>query len=118
MYLKNTEPYIKEAFTQQLLYMLISLHIPFRTAENLQFRHFVRMLSNKAMIPSATYIHQQLENQVQFIKEHILNDLPTGAKISLTIDYWSSPHCLAFMAINGYFIDKDWQYCEVLLGFK
>ena len=35
MYLKNTEPYIKEAFTQQLLYMLISLHIPFRTAENL-----------------------------------------------------------------------------------
>ena len=86
MYLKNTEPYIKEAFTQQLLHMLILLHIPFRTAENLQFRRLVRMLSDEAMIPSTTYIYQQLENQVQFIKEHILDDLPTGAKISLVID--------------------------------
>ena len=76
------------------------------------------MLSDEAMIPSATYIHQQLENRVQFIEEYILDDLPTGAKISLAIDCWSSPHCLAFMAINSYFIDKDWQYHEVLLGFK
>src|SRR4051794_15929978 len=22
------------------------------------------------------------------------------------------------MAINGYFIDKNWQYCKVLLGFE
>ena len=86
MYLKNTESYTKEAFTQQLLRILILLHIPFRTAENLQFRHLVRMLSNEAMIPSATYIHQQLENWVQFIKEHILDDLPASAKISLTIN--------------------------------
>ena len=98
--------------------MLISLHIPFRAAENLQFQHLVRMLSDEATIPSATYIRQQLENWVQFIEEHILDDLPAGAKISLAIDCWSSPHCLAFMAINGYFIDKNWQYHEVLLGFK
>ena len=65
------------------------------------------MLSDKATIPSAIYICQQLENQVQFIKEHIFDDLLAGAKISLAIDCWSSPHCLAFMAINGYFIDKD-----------
>jgi hypothetical protein len=98
--------------------MLISLHIPFRAAENLQFRRLVRMLSDEATIPSATYIRQQLENRVQFIEEHILDDLPAGAKISLAIDCWSSPHRLAFMAINGYFIDKDWQYREVLLGFE
>ena len=58
MYLKNTEPYTKEAFTQQLLCMLISLYIPFCAAENLQFRYFIKMLSDEAMIPSATYIHQ------------------------------------------------------------
>ena len=76
------------------------------------------MLSDEAMIPSTTYIHQQLENRVQFIEEHILDDLPAGVKISLAIDCWSSLHCLAFIAINSYFIDKDWQYHKVLLDFE
>ena len=62
MYLKNTEPYIKEAFTQQLLHMLILLHIPFYAAENLQFQYLIRILSDEVMIPSTTYICQQLEN--------------------------------------------------------
>ena len=44
--------------------------------------------------------------------------LPEGAKISIALDCWTSPFTQAFMAITGYFIDKDWQYREVLLGFE
>jgi hypothetical protein len=36
----------------------------------------------------------------------------------LAIDCWSSPQRVAFIAIIGYFIDCDWQYREVLLGFE
>lgn len=44
--------------------------------------------------------------------------LPEDTKISIALDCWTSPFTQAFMAITGYFIDKDWQYREVLLGFE
>lgn len=44
--------------------------------------------------------------------------LPEHAKISVALDCWTSPFGHAFMAITGYFIDADWVYREVLLGFK
>lgn len=44
--------------------------------------------------------------------------LPEGARISVALDCWTSPFGQAFMAITGYFIDADWVYREVLLGFK
>jgi hypothetical protein len=44
--------------------------------------------------------------------------LPAGSKISIALDCWTSPFSQAFLAITGYFIDIDWVYREVLLGFK
>ena len=44
--------------------------------------------------------------------------LPANSKISITLDCWTSPFGQAFMAITGYFIDMNWVYREVLLGFK
>ena len=44
--------------------------------------------------------------------------LPEHAKISIALDCWTSPFQQAFMAITGYFIDAEWVYREVLLGFK
>lgn len=38
--------------------------------------------------------------------------------MSIALDCWTSPFSQAFMAITGYFIDTDWVYREVLLGFK
>ena len=66
----------------------------------------------------STYVYKQLQNHIQFIEEHVLNDFSASAKIFLTIDCWTSPNRLAFMVINGYFIDQDWRYREVLLRFK
>jgi hypothetical protein len=39
-----------------------------------------------------------------------LNALPEGAKVSLALDYWTSPFQQAFMAITAYFIDNEWNY--------
>jgi hypothetical protein len=44
--------------------------------------------------------------------------LPTGSKISIALYCWTSPFSQSFIAITGYFIDTDWVYREVLLGFK
>lgn len=48
----------------------------------------------------------------------MLSKLPEGSRLSIALDCWTSPFNQGFMAITGYFIDKDWNYCEVLLGFE
>ena len=76
------------------------------------------MLNDEASMPSATLIRSLLLIRVEAIQDEVLVDLPTSAKVSLAIDCWTSPNCLAFMAVTGYFIDANWQYQEVLLGFE
>jgi hypothetical protein len=48
----------------------------------------------------------------------MLDRLPSGIKLSIALDCWTSPFQQAFMAITGYFIDDEWNYREILLGFE
>jgi hypothetical protein len=69
-------------------------------------------------IPSAKVMRRQLRDLVCESQKNILQKLPSGAKLSLALDCWTSPFRQAFMAITGYFLDKDWEYHEILLGFE
>lgn len=51
-------------------------------------------------------------------QEKVLSELPTGGKLSIALDCWTSPFQQAFMAVTGYFIDCDWKFREILLGFE
>ena len=44
--------------------------------------------------------------------------LRDGTKISLSYNGWSSKNRQSYLAINTYFIGKDWEYYEVLLAFQ
>jgi hypothetical protein len=72
----------------------------------------------KLDIPSARTIRRLLDTTVQEQQQSILSKLPKGSHISIALDCWTSPFNQAFMAITGYFIDQDWNYYEVLLGFE
>ena len=48
----------------------------------------------------------------------ILSTLPPNEKISVALDCRTSTFVQAFMAIAGYFIDRDWSYREIVLGFE
>jgi hypothetical protein len=69
-------------------------------------------------IPSQKRIRNRLHTTVKERQEDLLRRLPAGSKISIALDCWTSPFSQAFMAISGYFIDEDWQYREILLGFE
>jgi hypothetical protein len=55
---------------------------------------------------------------VQDKQQSILTKLPSNAKISVALDCWTSPFQQPFMAITGYFVDDEWKYRELLLGFE
>lgn len=69
-------------------------------------------------IPSAKAMRRQLRDLVRENQKSILQKLPSGVKLSLTLDCWTSPSRQAFMAITGYFLDENWEYHEILLGFE
>lgn len=69
-------------------------------------------------IPSAKVMRRQLRDLVRENQKSILQKLPSGAKLSLALDCWTSPFRQTFMAITGYFLDEDWEYHEILLGFE
>lgn len=61
---------------------------------------------------------RRLKKLVKEEHHDILSSLPPNAKLSIALDCWTSPFQQAFMAITGYFIDQDWNYREILLGFE
>jgi len=60
----------------------------------------------------------RLRDSVKERQQSLLQKLPPDAKLSVALDCWTSPFRQAFMAITGYFIDEDWEYQEILLGFE
>jgi hypothetical protein len=70
------------------------------------------------VIPSAKTIRSRLRDFVKEQQQGLLQKLPPNAKISLALDCWTSPFRQAFMAVTGYFLDQDWEYQEILLGFE
>lgn len=77
-----------------------------------------RLAPSNLEIPSAKTARRRLENLVRKQQDSILQRLPPNAKLSIALDCWTSPFAQAFLAITGYFIDNEWNYREVLLGFE
>ncbi|KAG0158922.1 hypothetical protein PDIDSM_6442 [Penicillium digitatum] len=114
-------PFLQEDWEEDLLQFLTLNRLPFHLIEHPSFKRIInkaRSAPSPPVIPSADTIRRRLGSLVKDRQQRILRTLPSGSKISIALDCWTSPFSQAFMAITGYFIDSDWVYREVLLGFK
>ncbi|OQD59907.1 hypothetical protein PENPOL_c052G02450, partial [Penicillium polonicum] len=114
-------PFLQEDWEEDLLQFLTLNRLPFHLIEHLSFKRIInkaRSALSPPVIPSADTIRRRLDSLVKDRQQRILRTLPSGSKISIALDCWTSLFSQAFMAITGYFIDSDWVYREVLLGFK
>ncbi|KAJ5982330.1 hypothetical protein N7451_012430 [Penicillium sp. IBT 35674x] len=108
-------------FQHKILQFITTTRLPFRITEHSAFKdllQYTRYADSELHIPSASTTRRLLESQVEQQQRNVLSKLPTGSSLSIALDCWTSPFCQAFMAITGYFIDEDWNYREVLLGFE
>lgn len=115
------EEFSQEIQEEKLLIFLTVARLPFQLIEHPEFYRLIQIAQSALIVPNiplAKIIRRRLQFSVQQQQERILRILPEGAKISIALDCQTSPFTQAFMAITGYFIDKDWQYREVLLGFE
>lgn len=89
--------------------------------EHPEFRMLLRLAQAAPScpeFPSGRTITRRLQCIVKNTHQDLLQKLPPNAKLSIALDCWTSPFQQAFMAITGYFIDQDWNYREILLGFE
>lgn len=106
---------------EHLLKTITCLRLPFQTVENPVFQRLLNVVYSGPgvlALPSAKTLRRRLRDEVTVRQESQLQDLPDDAKVSLALDCWTSPFQQAFMAITVYFIDKDWNYREMLLSFE
>ncbi|KAJ5300082.1 hypothetical protein PENANT_c146G01845 [Penicillium antarcticum] len=106
---------------KKILKFITTTRLPFRTVEHPEFKEllqYTRLATSELNIPSARSLRRLLDNEVQEQQQSVLSKLPPGSSLSIALDCWTSLFGQAFMAITGYFLDQDWNYCEVLLGFE
>ncbi|KAG0160395.1 hypothetical protein PDIDSM_7923 [Penicillium digitatum] len=107
-YQKNgttTISFTQDRLSDAILRFISTAHLPLRVIEP----------------PNSTAsrtIRRHLDITIQNNQKGILQRLPEGCRLSIALDCWTSPFQQAFMAITGYFIDHNWDYCEILLGFE
>jgi hypothetical protein len=114
-------PFSQEVWEEEILSFLSLNRLPFHLVEHPKFQSLIQMARNSQstpLIPSADTIRRRLQTLVSSRQKRVLKLLPASSKISIALDCWTSPFSQAFMAITGYFIDRDWVYREVLLDFK
>lgn len=105
----------------RLTTFIVALRLPFQLVEHPEFRALIEIASSAPTIPeipSARTIRRHLQETVRERQDSLLQTLPEGAKLSIALDCWTSPFRQAFMAVTGYFIDLEWNYREILLGFE
>ncbi|KAJ5807732.1 hypothetical protein N7474_009001 [Penicillium riverlandense] len=111
----------QNVFEEKLLEFITSAPLLFRIIEQTQFKDLLDMVqsaSSRLNIPSARSIRRRLEMSVEKQHQSVLSKLPEGSRLAIALDCWTSPFNQAFMAITGYFLDENWNYMEVLLGFE
>ncbi|KAG0160344.1 hypothetical protein PDIDSM_7871 [Penicillium digitatum] len=111
----------QDRLSDAILRFISTANLPFRVIEHPQFHRMLEVAqqsSTKLTIPSARTIRRHLDITIQNNQKGILQRLPEGCRLSIALDCWTSPFQQAFMAITGYFIDHNWDYCEILLGFE
>lgn len=113
--------FTKAQLEEQLLKTITCLRLPFKIVEDPTFQDLLNLIHSgprELEIPSAKTLRRRLRDAVTTRQKLQLEELPDDAKVSLALDCWTSPIQQAFMAITAYYIDKEWNYRELLLGFE
>lgn len=110
--------YDQAQFDRFFLEAVLATNMSFNAVNNAAFRRVFRYLKRDVMLPSPSTTRNRLQSLCEEIVERIRDEVPSGVKISIAADTWTSPNKIAFLAVVGYWITDDWELREVLLGFE
>jgi hypothetical protein len=108
----------QEDFDLQVAKALVAISTPFRAIDNEELQRALSMTAHGLSFPRSPKISHLVTGYVEKLETSLLRHIVAGSKISVAHDTWTSPNNYAFLAVMGYFIDKDRKLQQVLLGFE
>jgi hypothetical protein len=113
--------FTQNAFERELVRVVIDNNWSFRTVERPSFQNFIKFLrpavSTSSVITTRYKFRGMFTDQWAAAQSAALSDLGKNTKISIALDGWAAQNHLSFLAINGYYINDNWELKEVLLDF-
>ena len=104
----------------QLLWTIIFFNLFFHVIENEFLQCLFWMLQSEisSQLSDWTKLHDLLNKKHEKMMNNLLINHESIIKIFLAVDDWNNSNHLAFLEINCYYIDWNWQYQKKLLEFK
>jgi hypothetical protein len=104
MVLNSSFVLTKEKWEEQTLKVIAALRLPFKALKHAELKRWITM-AMAAKQPLSLFTpfvtRQKLVEQVQTSQASVLSLLRPAQRISLALDYWTSPNHYPFMAITG-----------------
>jgi len=104
---------------QDMMEMIIRHSYPFSMVEHEGFIKFASNLQPQYKMVSEKTVREDCMNIVNDLKEKvrtIVQEAP--GHLSYTTDLWTSNQTLGYMVITCHFINKEWKFQKLVLGFK
>ena len=104
-----------------LITMIVQCNLAFAAVRNIALQMFVWCLRPKTYLPSESTVQRmvvQRANEILASPDVLLKDVMPNQKVNLSLDMWSDRWSNSYLAINCWWIDKDWVLRDALIGFE
>lgn len=108
----------QESWNRYLLLGLLSALVPLNALSNVELRRVFFSLRSDVKIPSVGTLTNLLAREYEMTLAAIKEQIPTGQKVSIALDGWTSQNRLAITSVIMYFISKNWKLEEVQIAFE
>ena len=113
-----TPSFSPEEFTRCLAKWVVRGNQPLSVVEDAGLRSVFILLKPDVPVPSAATIKQEImecyHKEAARLSERLAS---VNSKISLTLDWWTSPNDTAFLGVTAYYINGQWTPHELVLDF-
>ena len=113
----QTSEFHRDTRNCHLMLRFVSAHFQCNAISNVQLRRSYKALLDDLVLPSTMTFSNICRREYAMSVDAITKLLPSGNKVSLALDGWTSTNQLALMSVNAYHMDRNWVLYEVQLAF-
>ncbi len=115
---KTQQWFMQVEFHDRLLKFVIDVNLFFRSIESLALKKMLQYLRSRLKLSDRISFDNMMRTRALKTKKHILKDLKFKIKIFIALNVWTSMNHIAFLRITCYFMNRHFDYKEMLLLFK
>jgi hypothetical protein len=108
----------RENFSTQFLRWVVATNQDFIISDNIEIKRLFQCLNSYVKLSSSSIIKNHMMKRLKEIEAMLFEHLSHLMKISLTLNCWSVSNRQSYLFVIAFFIDKNWNYHEIIIEFE